>query len=442
MSKKTVIIWLSVIVLLGGVLRFYNLGEVSFSADEFLDMNSSYAYLQSGEWKNWDFNKSAINVENEFAPRDERAWGYKIQAATLFGFFPPTEAVARSASALWGVLTVALMYFVGTFFSGKRQVGLISAFLFAVSIVGIEFDRTFRMYAMFFPLFLLFSRSLFRFFEGRYSGKIKLLEYFSQRWGVDLRYLFPTAIFGALSLHVHQLTANMAFIFGAYALGGAVYTLAKKRPFWNKYVVSTLALLATYILGMVLFPEALRQYSAGIGFFENHYNYFAKALVDYAHPLIAILFIGVGGYCLAEKLGKRKEAAWLLASFLVTLFSAVFLWTRNVGPQYIFFVQSFEMILVAVGIYGIADFFREKLGKEFGKKAFIIPLVLSLLVLPNYAYFFEVRTTGASSPTFKRTATKGTRSSRGTSGVIIIPELVLRYMISEGSGPRIRLRLK
>ena len=272
MSKKTVIIWLSVIVLLGGVLRFYNLGEVSFSADEFLDMNSSYAYLQSGEWKNWDFNKSAINVENEFAPRDERAWGYKIQAATLFGFFPPTEAVARSASALWGVLTVALMYFVGTFFSGKRQVGLISAFLFAVSIVGIEFDRTFRMYAMFFPLFLLFSRSLFRFFEGRYSGKIKLLEYFSQRWGVDLRYLFPTAIFGALSLHVHQLTANMAFIFGAYALGGAVYTLAKKRPFWNKYVVSTLALLATYILGMVLFPEALRQYSAGIGFFENHYN--------------------------------------------------------------------------------------------------------------------------------------------------------------------------
>lgn len=391
--KNKTFLTLVAIVLLGGVLRFYNLGEVSFNADEFLDMNSSYAYFQTGEWKNWDFNRGEINIENEFSPRDERAWGYKIQVATFFKYFSPTEGVARSVSALWGVLTIILMYFAGTYFSGKKAIGLLSAFLFSISIVGIEFDRTLRMYAMFFPVFLVFSWSFFHFFEGKYEGEVGFLKYFSQKWGMDLRYFLPAVLAGILSLHIHQLTAGFVFIFGAYALFGAARIFIKRRSFNNKYFLSFIGLVASYALGVAFFPEKLVQYSAGIGFFENHYNYFGKVSLDYSHFLIALLIFAFGGYYLCQKLNKRKEAVWLLISFLVTLFSAVFLWTRNVGPQYIFFVQSFEMILIATGIYGTADFFREKLGREFGGKAFTVPLALLLLLLPNYAYFLKENNT-------------------------------------------------
>jgi len=48
LSKKNVILLLIVILALGTFLRFYKLGDNSFVADEFLDINSTYAYTQTG----------------------------------------------------------------------------------------------------------------------------------------------------------------------------------------------------------------------------------------------------------------------------------------------------------------------------------------------------------------------------------------------------------
>jgi hypothetical protein len=59
-----------------------------------------------------------------------------------------------------------------------------------------------------------------------------------------------------------------------------------------------------------------------------------------------------------------------------------------VGEQYIFFIQSFEMILIAAGIYGTAIFLQEN-SSRYGRKIFWTTIIISLLVLPNYAYFFQ-----------------------------------------------------
>src|SRR5665648_704700 len=141
MNKKKALIVLTLIILLGAFLRFYRLGGPSFVADEFLDMNSSYAYSQTGTWQSWDFNQGAVNADNVRAPRDERAWLYKIQVAEMFKFFAPTEAVARTVSAMWGIFSIFLIYFVAKYFTQKRTIGLLSAFLFAISVSGIIFDR-------------------------------------------------------------------------------------------------------------------------------------------------------------------------------------------------------------------------------------------------------------------------------------------------------------
>jgi uncharacterized membrane protein len=386
--KKTLLILLAIIAL-GTGLRFYKLGELSFVADEFLDMNSSYAYAKTGTWQSWDFNKGQINNDNVFAPRDERAWPYKIQVAEMFKFFAPTEAVARSTSAIWGVLSIALIFFVARYFSGRDGIGLISAFLFAISVSGLVFDRRLRMYAMFFPLFLLLSWMTYLFYEEKYKGKFGCCQWFSKKIGVNVLFLIPALAVGILSLKVHDLTVSIAPIFFVYVLILAVVGLYKKGFSWNKYVVTLALMLLGGIGAFLLVSDKIGKYTAGIKFFNDNFSYFSIVTADYSHPLIALLLFTVGIWYLAKNGAGTRKVAWLAVSFLVPLLMAVFLWRRNAGAQYIFFAQSFAIILIASGIYGLGEFLKENLSKFGGRKVFFSVVVLTLLILPNYAYFFQ-----------------------------------------------------
>ncbi|EKD46421.1 MAG: hypothetical protein ACD_67C00242G0002 [uncultured bacterium] len=387
--KKTLII-LTVIIALGAFLRFYKLGELSFVADEFLDMNSSYAYSQTGTWQSWDFNRGIVNAENVFAPRDERAWPYKIQVAQLFKFFAPTEEVARSVSAMWGIFSIFLIYFVAEYFTKKKTIGLLSTFLFAISVSGIIFDRRLRMYAMFFPLFLLFSWLTYKAYEHPYLGKHKWCSWLSEKFGINVMYIFPAVLVGLLSLKVHDLTVSMVAIFLVYVL---VMTLkkviAERKMTVNKYSVTLGISIVGAVAVFALAFDKIGKYLAGIKFFNDNFSYFSIVTSDYSHPIIALLFFIAGIYYLLKHKKLAKEGIWLAVSFLVPLLMAVFLWRRNAGAQYIFFAQSFSIILIASGIYGVAKFFKKNLEKFSGKKAFAVSIFLALLILPNYAYFFQ-----------------------------------------------------
>ncbi len=385
--KKTLII-LGLILVLGAFLRFYKLGENSFVADEFLDINSSYAYFKTHTWTNWDFNFDRVNEDNVFAPRDERAWAYKWQVAEVFRFVAPTEGAARSISVIWGIITIGIMYYAGWYFSKKKAVGLLSAFLFAVSVAGITFDRKLRMYAMFFPIFLLFSIALFRFFEETYKGSNVLVKKISDRFGVNVIWFLPMLLLAILSLHLHDLTANIAAIFGIYVLAQMFFLIKKGKTIVNKYSITVVGAAIAVALVWAIVPELFGKYLAGIKFFQDNYSYFSIVTDDYSHILIALAVLVFGIYFGYSKLKLKKETIWLAVSFMVPLLMAIFLWRRNAGAQYIFFAQSFEIILAAIGIYGLAKFFASSM-PEYGKKAYTATIIILLLLLPNYGYFFQ-----------------------------------------------------
>lgn len=397
------------VILLGAFLRFYKLGNNSFVADEFLDINSTYAYFKTGIWQNWDFNFGEVNAENVFEARDERAWVYKRQVAELFKFFPPTEAVARTVSALWGVLSIFLIYLAGNYFSKKRTIGILSAFLFAISIGGIEFDRRFRMYAMFLPVYLVFSWLLFQFLEGKYKGKISLLKRFSDKWSINPLYVFPALLAGILSLMTHQLTANIVFVLGFYLVFWAFFAWKRNKSYFNKYSLILEMGILGFVLTYILIPKEFKSFSAGLKFFDNHWGYLGIAFSDYISGILAAIFLVLGIYFIAKKQNLSKESAWLAMSFLVPLFSAIFLWSRNVGGQYIFFIKPFGIILIASGIYFLAKFFQDSL-RDYGKKAYLATIILALLILPNYAYFFQRnnaynQTSDSSNPNYRKVFT-------------------------------------
>lgn len=406
-SKKNIYIALAVVILLGAFLRFYKLGNNSFVADEFLDINSSYAYFKTGIWQNWDFNFGRVNGDNILEARDERAWVYKWPVAELFRIFPPTEGVARSVSVLWGILTIFLVYLVATYFTKKKTIGLLSAFLFAISVSGIEMDRRLRMYAMFLPVYLLFSWLLFRFLEDKYKGKIGFLKAVSDKWGLNLLFLLPAVLMGILSLKTHQLTGNIIFVIGFYLLFWCIAAYRKSQSYKNKYAVIFILAIAGFILASIVIPGQIRSFTAGLRFFNNHWEYLSIAFSDYSNGILGFIFAVLGIYFLAKKQNLPKEGSWLAISFLVPLLAAIFLWNRSVGSQYIFFIKSFEIILIASGIYFTAKFFKDNL-QNYEKKSYFAAIILSLLILPNYAYFFETndntynQTSASSNPNYRK----------------------------------------
>ncbi|KKR22157.1 MAG: hypothetical protein UT50_C0001G0069 [Candidatus Moranbacteria bacterium GW2011_GWA2_39_41] len=387
LDKKKFFAILFLVVLLGGFLRMYKLGNSSFVADEFLDVNASYGYFKTGDWHAWDFNLET-SAERLNDPSDERAWIYRWQMAQLYKFFPPTETTARAVSVFWGMISIGAMYLVATSFTKKRAIGLLSATLFALSVSGIIFDRHVRMYAMFFPIFLLFSWSTFKFLERKYEGNVAWIKKVNVEYGLNLMYLMPILTLGALSFHLHQLTANIAIVVAVYLVVRLASVYRKTKSWQNKYAVMLAIAVAGFVLVEIFAKDLVAQFLGTLVFFTTHWSYLAIVLRDYNDVLIAIAFAILGIYYLVKTRFLGKEALWLSISFFVPLLFAIFMWRRNVGEQYIFFIQSFEMILIATGIYAVAVFFQDSLLK-YNKKPFYIAIIVAFLILPNYAYFFQ-----------------------------------------------------
>ena len=125
-----------------------------------------------------------------------------------------------------------------------------------------------------------------------------------------------------------------------------------------------------------------------IAFDHARWRYLQAIVSDYTSIILAYGLIVFGFYNLKKNSKIKKESIWLACCFLGILFSAVFLWNEVFGLRFIFFAMSFGIILLSSGIYFLTD----KIGKYFPayqKKVFIGVLTLTLLIVPNYAYFFS-----------------------------------------------------
>lgn len=383
---------LALIVLVGASVRLVGLGNNSFVADEFLDINSSYGYFQTGTWQSWDFNYGQPAEMNLNEARDERAAAYKWQVAALFHFLPPTEGNARLVSVLWGLVSIGVVFWSTLVFTRKKEIGLIAAFLFAVSISAIIFDRRLRMYAMFFPVYLAFATVLFSFFEAEYQGRVAVLRKIWERFGVNMLYLVPLLLLALLNALVHGLSLSIIPVFGMYLLLMMVSVWRKEKSLKNKYgVLVGLGLLGA--VGVALFfPKLVGLALGSMVWFDNHYSYLGYVLRDFAHPLFGVLLMVCGTYYLSLREKDNKATVYLTLSFLVPLAMAIWLWRRNAGPQYIFFIQSFGLMLSAIGIYHVVTLVVEKF-PEWGKRGLFGALLLALLLVPNYGYFLEENNT-------------------------------------------------
>ncbi len=385
MDRRLSLLVLGLIVLVALVLRVWDLGVVPFGRDEFLDINATVGFAKTGVWQAWDHNLGQVSARIN-PDSDARAWIYRVQIAQLFEFLPPTEAVARSVSVAWGVVTTLLVYWAALAITRRREIGLIAAGVFALSIGAIEIDRTLRMYAMFAPVFLVFATFLYLTLER--DARDKIGQFVQKYTGLHVWYGICTVLVGFLALQLHLLTVNIAFVLAIYLVAMAV--IATRKQSWrNKYLAWLVVGLILLMIAFIFFAQSITGALAGLKFFENHYNYIGIILRDFAHPLIGLAFI-IGGVVALARSGQISAAMWLASVVGVIVAAAIFLWDRVVGPQYIFFVVPFVSILVGSGVYHLARYLHAQI---YGRWVFGVVLAIAFVIVPNYGYFFEENNT-------------------------------------------------
>lgn len=389
MKKEKIIIILAMLLILaiGIFLRLYKIGEKSFAVDEFLDINAIYGYYKTGQWQAWDFNNEFLSFEDVKKSRDERSRPYRWQVAQLLKILPLNETTARLASIFWGIISIIVIYFAGSYFSGKKLVGVLCAFLLAVNISAIQTDRTLRMYAMFIPVFLLFSWFLFRFLEDKYKGNNRIIKKLGDKTGLNAMWIIPAAFFGLLSLSIHDLTLNIIFVLTLYLLVQFYFSTRKKKSFFNKYPAMLAAFFTFCLISYLFFRNRIGSDFGDIHFFMANFSYFPKISTDYSFYPLVIILIFLGIYFSIKDNTLKKKIIWVGMCYFAILLSAVFLWHHKPSERYLYFIKPFEIILLAVGIYQLADFLKEKFARN--KKIFALPLIFLLMLVPNCAYFFS-----------------------------------------------------
>ena len=404
-KKNLTVVLLALILIVGGGLRLYGLGNNSFVADEFLDINSSMGYAKTGVWQSWDFNYGVPATENLNQARDERATIYKWQVAQVLKILPASEFSARLVSVLWGLISIVLIFLVARYFTKSSRVGLLAAFLFAVSVSAIIFDRRLRMYAMFLPVYLVFMTALYMLLEQKYQGKVKLFRKIWDAYGIHVLFVPIALILGVAAYLTHQLALTGPIVLGVYIWIMAIVAW-RRGDKKNKYSI----LGGLGVVGIVLlFVTGLwSKISHFFIFFDNHYSYLGYVFGDFAHPLLGVVCVVSGAWILIKNKETEKQGIWLATSLFAPLAMSIWLWHRNAGPQYIFFVQSFTFILAAVTISWLMSFLASKL--SLYKKAPWGVLLLALLLLPNYGYFLEENntyheTTSGGNPNYRKVFT-------------------------------------
>lgn len=135
--------WLLLILALATFLRFYNLDFQSLWMDEIYSMNVASP------------NQSFSNLIAEVNLREGFPYIYFIILKVLFSFFGYTAIVARTVSAIAGILSVLAIYKLGKELLSK-EAGLFSATLIAVNEYNIYLSQDARPYSLY-VLFVVLS---------------------------------------------------------------------------------------------------------------------------------------------------------------------------------------------------------------------------------------------------------------------------------------------
>tara|TARA_Y100000310_G_scaffold149558_1_gene148913 strand:- start:644 stop:2203 length:1560 start_codon:yes stop_codon:yes gene_type:complete len=222
-NKKTLILLLSLILLLGIFLRFYNIGDESFWLDETATATAVRDYNFFEIFSN-GFIRGNVTPEYFEEEGNDLPLYYSLLYfwTKLFGV---SELSLRILSALFGSLSILLVYFVAKELTDKK-VALLSSFIFSLSMLNIVYSQEARLYSLL--TFIVLSSVYFL---------VKLIK------TEKLSYLALLTIVNIIGIYTAFIYIFFVFFQFAYAL-----VMFKFHPKFAKKLVVSLFLMGLFYL--------------------------------------------------------------------------------------------------------------------------------------------------------------------------------------------------
>lgn len=343
--------WYILIVILAAAsyLRIVHLGEPSFWVDE---MNHVFAGISLA--------KGEEAVLPSGFPND-RALLFSAAVSWSFKTLGVSEFAARLPSALFGILSVAMVFWIGRELFSVRA-GLISAFVLTFTHAAIGWSRTARMYALFQLTYLVAVFLFYKGYEGLGQkkegepGKGMGIRKAFRKIGISPSWLFMSGIFFVISYSLHQLAALFILVLTVYSATAAVAAyFSGKTDGWRlaKYVAVITGVLISVGVAIARFDfltfvdRAIKFIPAWANYDlvkDSHYYYWY--LTDSVQFPLAAFFL-IGSIQVFTRL--HRAGFFLLLNFLIPIMLFSFVFSYRI-PNYIFHVLPFYTMLIAFSL--------------------------------------------------------------------------------------------
>ena len=341
--NKNVLIMLLLIVLLGSVLRFSGLSQQSLWLDELYS------------WKSANFN--SLSQVIEYGKRDIHPPGYAIVLYYIEKFIGDSETALRLPSAICGVLSIIVIYFLGLRYYSYKE-SLISSALMAFLWCPVYYSQEARMYSMMllFTLTTMYCWDIV-FYQLQTNEKLT-------NWYAALGYIISSIIL----CYLHYFGTFLIALLGITSIVSCV----KKRKALLMLLLIHLPIAIAYapwISVMLSHAHKSAYYIHNLGIYTP--IVFLKFFFNsYYLLLIILLFYAFYFFSIIRDIGRKHESitelktllrsdifliAWLIIPFLGTIMISVLLTpvTQNrnliilLPPAYLLFARSITQLTLS-----------------------------------------------------------------------------------------------
>jgi hypothetical protein len=344
-------LFLLVLMMAGGALRLIHIGTPSIWVDENITVAAAKGVVETG--------KPVMRVGYIYG----RGRLYTYSVAMVYRFFGISLENARRASAIYGLISILICYFVAARLFGWKT-GLIAAFFMTFSFYEIGWSRVARMYTMLQMINLLSVLCFFMHFKSSGTAGSDSKEVYSAGWNWYLLWLFAALFLGVITtLWVHNINIINLLGYGLILVILVGQQLVS-HGFSRKLDPYRVMLLGVFLFGLAAIL-ADTELSKLIKSFYNYMPAWAKYgssasqkwvlftfLFSWTRFPLGYLFLW-GGF---EMIRHREKQAWMLLLLtLLPLIILTFVFTHR-HPKYFFSV--FPMIFI-VAAYGLLRLYEQ-----------------------------------------------------------------------------------
>jgi len=351
---------LLLLIIAGAYLRLAHLDRPSFWVDEFNHVVAAQAMLEG---------KGAVFPSG--LPY-QRGMLYTKIVAFSFSLFGVSEFGARFFSAVFGVLTIPLVFFVAGRMFRHLGVGLVAAFLQAFTPFNIGWSRVSRMYAIFQFFSLLAAYAIYAGIESDRKKSIAATDRSNRwlrmklrfaAWNIDFVWLFIAALAMAIATYLQVLSGIILpglliyffiMLLWAAAIEGWRSAVASKYAFFMVTALLGVAGITALAPGLLAEAREAMNFSpnwARYDYVQNKFYYLWFLTSNFYFTIAAFFMIGA----VVAAAERRKPAIYLLCVFVVALGLLSTLFVVKV-ERYIFHLFPFYLIIAAYGVIKLFDF--------------------------------------------------------------------------------------